>query len=149
MNNKVNHSENRYKIYFKDTGLLVASLDDEAQDALRANRNMNIYKGALYENEIGECLSKQGYSLFYYKRENSTLKQDFFVRTKLSLIPIEVKAANGKAKSLKTLVTSDKYPEISAGIKFCNANIGSNDNIHTFPYFCAFLLRRYLESVSF
>ena len=44
------------------------------------NYNMNIYKGGLYENMIGEALYKQGYDLYYYKRENSTLEQDFFVR---------------------------------------------------------------------
>ena len=30
-------------------GLLVASLDDEAQEDLRANKNLGVYKGALYE----------------------------------------------------------------------------------------------------
>ena len=38
-----------------------------------------------------------------------------------------------------------KYPDIKFGIKFVNGNIGFQDNIYTFPYFCAFLLRRYLE----
>lgn len=38
---------------------------------------MNVYKGALYENIIAEALSKQGYGLFYYKKENSTLEEDF------------------------------------------------------------------------
>lgn len=32
------------------------------------------------------------YKLYCYKREDSTLEQDFFVRTANSLIPIEVKA---------------------------------------------------------
>ena len=69
-----NFEEKKYKIYFKDTGLLVANLDDESQEDLRANRNMNVYKGALYENIVAEILSKQGYELFYYKKENSTLR---------------------------------------------------------------------------
>ncbi len=82
---KGNYEDDKYKIYFRDTGLLVANLDEETQDDLRSNKNMNIYKGALYENVIAEALSKQGYELFYYKRENSTLKEDFFVRTKKSV----------------------------------------------------------------
>ena len=36
------------KVYISDTGLLVASLDDESQIDLRANKNLGIYKGALY-----------------------------------------------------------------------------------------------------
>lgn len=144
-----NFEEKKYKIYFKDTGLLVASLDDESQEDLRANRNMNVYKGALYENIVAEILNKQGYELFYYKRENSTLEQDFFVRTKKSLIPVEVKAKAGTAKSLSTLVKSDAYPDITTGIKFIAGNIGFQNNIYTFPYFCAFLLKRYLSEVDF
>ena len=34
------------------------------------------------------------------KREDSTLEEDFFVRTASELIPVEVKATNGRAKSL-------------------------------------------------
>ena len=146
---KGNYEESKYKIYFKDTGLLIANLDDESQEDLRANRNMNVYKGALYENIVAEILNKQGYELFYYKRENSTLEQDFFVRTKNSLVPVEVKAKTGTAKSLSTLVKSDVYPDISTGIKFTAGNIGFQNNIYTFPYFCAFLLKRYLSEVDF
>lgn len=145
---KGNYESQKYKIYFKDSGLLVASLDDEAQDDLRANKNFDVYKGALYENIIAESLSKQGYELFYYKRENSTLEEDFFVRTRKSLVPVEVKSTNGKSKSLKTLVSSKNYEDIKFGIKFCNSNIGCNDSIYTFPYFCSFLLKRYLSSVE-
>ena len=146
---KGNYEETKYKIYFKDTGLLIANLDDEAQEDLRANRNMNVYKGALYENIVAEILSKQGYELFYYKKENSTLEQDFFVRTKKSLVPVEVKAKAGTAKSLSTLVKSDAYPDITTGIKLTAGNIGFQNNIYTFPYFCAFLLKRYLSGVVF
>ena len=146
---KGNYEETKYKIYFKDTGLFIANLDDEAQEDLRANRNMNVYKGALYENIVAEILSKQGYELFYYKKENSTLEQDFFVRTKKSLMPVEVKAKAGTAKSLSTLVKSDAYPDITTGIKLTAGNIGFQNNIYTFPYFCAFLLKRYLSGVVF
>ncbi len=45
---KGNIDETKYKIYFADTGLLVAILDEEAQDDLRANKNLGVYKGASY-----------------------------------------------------------------------------------------------------
>ncbi|MCD7762477.1 MAG: AAA family ATPase [Lachnospiraceae bacterium] len=141
---KGNYDETKYKIYFRDSGLLVAMLDDEAQEDLRVNKNLGVYKDALYENIVGEALAKCGYSLYYYKRENSTLEEDFFVRTKKSLLPVEVKATNGLAKSLRTLIRNENYSDIRAGIKLTAGNIGFNDNIYTFPYFCTFLLRRYL-----
>ena len=140
-----NYDDTKYKIYFKDTGLLIAMLDEEAQDDLRINKNMNVYKGGLYESIVGEALVKSGCKLYYYKKENSTLEEDFFLRTKTKLIPVEVKAANNKSKSLSTLIESEKYPEISYGIKLCNRNIGFENNIYTFPHFCTFLLKRYLK----
>ena len=145
---KGNYDDTKYKIYFADTGLLVAMLDEEAQDDLRAHKNLGVYKGALYENIVGEALVKSGYGLYYYKRENSTLEEDFFVRTASDLIPIEVKAVNGRSKSLRTLIDSGKYEDIRSGIKFTGGNIGYEQNIYTFPYFCAFLLKRYLKEMS-
>ena len=72
--------------------------------------------------------------LYYYKREDSTLKEDFFVRTASELIPVEVRATNGRAKSLRTLIGSEKYSDISHGIKLTGGNIGYSGNIYTFPY---------------
>ena len=90
---------------------------------LRANRNMGVYKGALYENVVGEALVKSGYDLYYYKKEDSTLEEDFFVRTAGDLIPVEVKAVGGKAKSLRTLITGERYEDIRYGIKFTGDRI--------------------------
>lgn len=145
---KGNYDESKYKIYFADSGLLVAMLDDEAQEKLRVNKNLGVYKGALYENIVGEALVKAGYDLYYYKKDNSTLEQDFFVRNKENLIPVEVKATNGTARSLRTLIASNHYPDIQFGIKFISGNIGLSNNIYTFPYFCAFLLKKYLTKIG-
>jgi len=136
----------KFKLYFCDTGLLVSLLDEEAQDDLRANKNLGVYKGALYENILSEALVKQGYRLFYYKREDGTLEEDFFIRTARNLVPIEVKAKGGRSKSLRTLVDSAKYEDIAYGFKFTANNIGYSDKIYTFPYFCAFLLKRFMAT---
>ena len=143
-----NYDDTKYKIYFFDTGLFVAMLDEEAQEDLRANKNLGVYKGALYENMVGEALTKCGYALYYYKKEDSTLEEDFFVRTREALLPVEVKAKRGTAKSLRTLIKSERYPDIDCGIKFTAGNIGYSDGIYTFPYFCAFLLKDYLKRVD-
>jgi hypothetical protein len=142
---KGNYDESKYKIYFADTGLLVAMLDEEAQDDLRANKNLGVYKGAIYENIVSEALSKNGYDLYYYKRDDSTLEEDFFVRTAKSLLPVAVKAKSGKTKSLKTLIESEKYSDIRYGIKLSAGNIGLSDHIYSFPYFCTFLIKRFFK----
>ena len=143
-----NYDIDKFKLYFADTGLLVSLLDEEAGDDLRANRNLGVYKGALYENVVGEALVKSGYNLFYYKREDSTLEEDFFIRSKDALIPLEVKARSGKSKSLRLLIDSEKYPDIRYGFKLTFNNIGYSDKIYTFPYFCAFLMKRFMADFT-
>ena len=141
---KGNVNENKYKVYISDTGLLVASLDDEAQEDLRANKNLGVYKGALYENFAAEALVKQGYGLYYYSKENSNLEEDFFIRSANELVPVEIKANTNRAKSLGQLIKSNSYMDIKHGIKFTTGNIGITEEIVTFPYFCIFLLKRYM-----
>ena len=143
-----NYDDSKYKLYFRDTGLLIAMLDDESQEDLRVNKNMNIYKGGLFESIVGEALVKSGCKLYYYKRENSTLEEDFFLRTRDSLVPVEVKASNNRSKSLSTLIGSEKYPDIRFGIKLINGNIGFENNIFTFPHFCSFLLKSFLRNMD-
>ena len=140
-----NYDPDTFKLYFADTGLLVSMLDDESQDDLRANKNLGVYKGALYENMVGEALIKQGYRLFYYKRKNSTLEVDFFLRSATLLIPVAEKEKSGKAKSLKKMISSDRYPDIRYGFKLSKDNIGHENQIYTFPYFCTFLLKRFMK----
>ena len=143
---KGNFDSDVFKIYFSDTGLLVASLDEESASDLRNNRNLGTYKGALYENVAGELLYKQGFDLYYYRRDDSRLEEDFFIRTVDSLVPVEVKAANGKSKSLSTLIKSDHYPDIRFGVKLGMTNIGFENQIYTFPFFCGFLLKRWRDA---
>jgi len=140
-----NTDSEKFKIYFADTGLFISMLDDEAADDLRQNKNFDIYKGALYENLTAEALLKIGLPICYYKKENSTLEEDFFIRDQKNLIPLEVKSANGRSKSLSQLIKSDAYPDIKYGIKLAHANIGFANNVYTFPYFCAFLLKDYIH----
>lgn len=141
---KGNYDPNNYRLYFGDTGLLIASLDEEAQADLRQNKNFGVYKGALFENMVAQMLVSQGYGLYFYRNPSATLEMDFFIRDADSLIPVEVKARNGAAKSLKTLVTGEMYPDIRKGIKLADTNIGVNDRFVTFPYALTFLLKRWI-----
>lgn len=143
---KGNYDPKTYKIYFKDTGLLIASLDEEAQEDLRQNRNFGTYKGAIYENIVADMLVKQGYKLYYCKRENPSLEMDFFVRDAESLIPVEVKAIDGTTISLRRLIESERYPDIKYGIKLGYKNIGFNGQFYTIPYCLTFLLKRFLQN---
>lgn len=146
---KGNVEESKYKLYYMDTGLLISSLDEEAQEDLRVNKNLGVYKGALYENFVAEAFVKQGLGLYYYKKENASLEEDFFVRTQNALVPVEVKANSNQSKALSTLISNKRYQDISFGIKLGDVNVGYANQIYTFPYFCAFKLKEYLKIKDF
>ena len=142
---KGNYDSDNYRLYFMDTGLLVASLDEESSKDLRDNKNFNTYKGAIYENIVGDMLKKSGYNLYFYKNEDGTQEVEFFVRDANNLIPIDVKATDGKVKSIKSFIEDKNIKDINFGIKLAEKNIGFENNIYTFPYFLTFLLKRFLS----
>ena len=142
---KGNYDPDNYRMYFMDTGLLVASLDEESSKDLRENKNFNTYKGGIYENIVADMLKKSGYDLYFFKNEDATQEVEFFVRDANNLIPIDVKATDGKMKSVKAFIEDEKISDINFGIKLAEKNVGFANNIYTFPYFLTFLLKRFLS----
>lgn len=140
-----NYNPDNYRLYYGDTGLLIASLDEEAQTDLRANKNFGVYKGALFENIVTQMLVQQGYSLYFYRNNSATVEMDFFLRDADSLVPVEVKATNGASKSLNELLRHENYPDIRYGIKLGDTNIDRSEHFFTFPYALTFLLKRWLR----
>ena len=134
-----------YKLYLSDTGLLMAQLDRESQEDVRVRRDLGTWKGGFFENVVSEALVKAGCPLSYYKKEGSTLEMDFFVRSKECLVPVEVKAGNNQAKSLKTMISGASYKDISWGVKFVHGNVGWMNRVLTIPQWSAFLLPKILE----
>ena len=142
---KGNYNPDNYRLYFGDPGLLIGSLEEESQEDLRINKNFNTYKGAIYENVVGDMLVKEGYELFFYKNEKGTIKMDFFISDKDSLIPIEVKSSDNATISLNKLIDNKQYKDIKYGIKLGYKNIGFNGKFYTLPYFLTFFLKRFLK----
>jgi len=139
----------RFKLYMADSGLLVSMLDDESQEDVRIRRDIGTWKGGLFENIIAEALVKSGAVPAYYKKENSTLEMDFFLRSGDNLVPVEVKSGNTKAKSMRTLIGSPHYKDIRWGIKIVKGNIGFENNVLTVPQWCAFFLKRLAKERDF
>jgi len=131
-----------FKLYMCDSGLLLSMLDRESQEDVRIRRNLGTWKGGFFEHVVGEALVKAEAQLAYFKRDNSTLEMDFFLRGGDCAVPVEVKAENNRAKSLRTLIGSDSYKDVRWGVKLVNGNVGYNNNILTLPQWTAFLLPR-------
>ena len=133
-----NKIDNIFKLYFTDSGLFTAMLEKGTAGEILSG-NLNIYKGAIYENIIADAFSKMGRKLYYYHKDTG-LEIDFVIRYKNEISIIEVKAKSGKTKSARTILDNyDKY-KVKKCIKFGEYNIGEIDNILTLPYYLAFLL---------
>lgn len=125
-----------FKVYMRDTGLLMAMLEDGSQEDI-IDGNLGIYKGAIYENIIADIFSKSGKKLYYFEQK-SQIEIDFFIRYKKQATAVEVKSAdNTKAKSMNAVI--ENY-HVKHGIKLSSKNVGGTDTVDSFPLYMALFL---------
>lgn len=125
-----------FKVYMRDTGLLMAMLDDGSQADI-IDGNLGIYKGAIYENIIADIFTKSGKKLYYYEK-NNYLEIDFFIRRSNTATAVEVKSAdNTKSKSLGTVIEREG---VRQGIKLSSKNVGKTGTVESFPLYMAMFL---------
>lgn len=132
-----NEKENEFKVYMNDTGLLTAMYGLEAKRVLLNNSMKGNAKGGLYENIIGEMLTKKGYTLHYYKVSENTQELEFIIEKDGEVIPIEVKAGNTSTLSLNTFIHT-YHP--SKAYKLVNGNIGISEGRITLPHYMIMFL---------
>ena len=131
-----NSKNSEFKVYMRDTGLLMAMLEDGSQASI-IKGNFGIYKGAIYENIIADIFTKLGKKLFYFERTNR-LEIDFIIRQGDIPVGVEVKSGdNAKAKSLDSLVG---FWGVEKGIKLTSGNLGVAGKIETLPLYMAMFL---------
>ncbi len=124
-----------FKVYMSDTGLLISMLEDGSQADIIMG-NLQIYKGAVFENIIADIFSKNERKLYYFEKD-SKIELDFLIRYKNQLTVVEVKSSeNTKSKSMKSAFENWG---ITQGIKLSTKNISYNaeKNIFNFPLYMA------------
>ncbi len=134
---KANSKDNEFKIYYNDTGLLMARYGFQTKLAVLNGTIMGNAKGGIYENLISEMLIKLGYSLNYYKTENSSMEIEFIIEKDGGIIPVEVKAGNSDTPSLNSFL--EKFHSAYA-IKLIDGNLGVSKNKLVLPHFMAMFL---------
>ena len=134
----VNVINNQYKVFPTDIGLLVAMLEDGVTDAILSNK-LGMSKGMLYEALVADSLYKRGGSIYYFAKE-SGLELDFVINIKGDATILEVKAANGNAKSAKTVLKNEKHYGKTKLVCIKDANISYTNEILTIPHYMTFLL---------
>ena len=125
---------NCFKIYMRDTGLLVSMLEEGTQKAI-LDDDLYINQGALLENICAEEISTRHNKLMYFERK-STLEIDFILNLDGKVTAIEVKSGKNKqAKSLKSIIQN--YKTVTRYMKFedeCNV-YKDEENIEHYPLF--------------
>lgn len=128
--------DNEFKLYITDTGLLLALFGFATKQALLNGNLKGFAKGGIFENFVAETLIKNGYTLHYYK-PNDSLELEFIIEKDGEIIPIEVKAGNTPTKSLDSFI-EEFTPSIA--IKLISGNIGLTDKKFTIPHFLAMFI---------
>ncbi|MBR2272925.1 MAG: DUF4143 domain-containing protein [Fibrobacter sp.] len=129
--------ENAFKIYVQDSGLFVAMLEKGCAAKILSG-DLGFYKGAIYENIVADCFSKQGRNLYYF-RKDSGLEIDFVETIAGETALIEVKATSGQTKSAKTVLQNENY-EVNACYKLSENNVGVVGKVVTLPYYMTMFL---------
>ncbi|MEG1528790.1 MAG: DUF4143 domain-containing protein, partial [Clostridia bacterium] len=109
---------------------------DDGTTAQIIDGNLGIYKGAIFENVIAQILSSHDIPLYFFNRNNS-LELDFVLSKNASVFPVEVKATNSRAKSLRTILNENSD---MCGIKLIDGNVGEIDRMTTYPLYMAMFL---------
>ena len=136
-------SDNNFKLYLRDTGLL-----------LNLYKNKDMWKriiegkyfednGSIIENYILDCLLKQDFNPFFFKKE-SGLAIEFIILSGDLLIPISMKKHINFDQSIDILL-KEQYKNISFGFRISENTFRFEKNIYTIPIYSLFLLKEYLN----
>jgi len=132
-----NAKSDAFKVYMRDTGLLMAMLEDGSQEDV-IDGNLGIYKGAIYENIIADIFGKAGRKLYYFEKDNR-LETDFIIRHERQATAVEVKSAdNTKSKSMQSLIENHG---VTRGIRLSSKNVGEAGQVLYLPLYMAMFLR--------
>lgn len=139
----IDGKSNLFKVYMNDIGLLVCMLGQGYIYRI-LNDELNLFKGALYEQLLAQMLIAKNLPLYYIRMGDHEI--DFLVEHQGQILPIECKSGgNTKSKSLKSYIAKHK-PTKAFKISMNNIN-NSDDIMKAIPHY-AFSLLSIKELVS-
>lgn len=135
----LNEKRNLFKVYMKDTGLLVAMSYEGIQNEV-LNGNIEINEGAIVENVLADAFVKNGHRLYYYDRKKpKSMEIDFVLQIKNKIQIIESKSGSDfeKHDSLDQLIETYR---IELPIVFCMDNVHKKNDVLYLPYYLCFVI---------
>ena len=122
-----------FKLYSADIGLFMAMLKRQTTaDVLFASLSGG--RGAVAESLVADLLSKAGVPFFYF-RKASGLELPFLIDHQGHCVPLEFKAKDGNAKSLKTVLRERQTYHLDRAIKVGLTNIERSGSVLSIPFY--------------
>lgn len=135
-------SENLFKLYLLDTGLLGAMAGLTPRDLLA--QDFGTYKGWVAENFVAQELLAAGYAPLYFWR-GKTAEVDFLVALPKGIVPVEVKA--GTMTRSKSLAAYMKKFSPAFAVRLTGRNTTCAPGaIHDLPLYLAGQINRHLPA---
>lgn len=134
-------SQNLFKLFSNDVGLLAAQYGSEIQlRILRHETAINF--GSIYENIAAEELTAHGYPLYYYNSKKFG-ELDFLIERNGKIIPIEIKSGKDyyRHNAMDNVLDQPEFG-IEEGYVFCNGNIEITGKITYFPIYMLMFLQK-------
>ncbi len=134
-------SQNLFKLFSNDVGLLAAQYGGEIQlSILKHETSINF--GSIYENVAAQELTAHGYTLYYYNSKKFG-ELDFVIEQNGKLLPIEIKSGKNyyRHNAMDNLLNHTDYA-IHEGIVFCAGNIEQKQKITYYPIYMLMFLQK-------
>ncbi len=131
---EVKMSGNTFKIYVKDTGVLVYMLGPAVAKGVM-DGEFTINNGAVIEDAISEALIRKGYKVHYYRDPVRRMELDFVFDYNGELAAMEIESGRRRsARSLNKALSEDRAIDIA--MKVSDSNISTDENgVRHYPLF--------------
>jgi hypothetical protein len=126
-----------FKVYLTDIGILNAMYGFKMKEEVYNNTLKGPAKGGIYENLIADILLKKDMPLNYYKPNEGRQEIEFLLTNGDGVIPLEVKAGNGRTLSLDEFIKKFDPPY---ALKLISGNVGTEGKKITLPLYMAMFL---------
>lgn len=126
-----------FKLYMNDAGMLTMKSGMATQTILSSLDEDNMFLGMISENYVAQALVCNGFSLYYWKNEN-TAELDFVVQIDGEVIPVEVKKGT-RTKSASLNMFMKQY-NCKFAIRISGKNFGFENRIKSVPLYAVWCL---------
>ena len=134
-------SQNLFKLFSNDVGLLAAQYGNEIQlKILQHETSINF--GSIYENVAAQELTAHGYALYYYNSKKFG-ELDFVIEMNGKVLPIEIKSGKDyyRHNAMDNCLGITEYG-IEEGYVFCNGNVENKGKVTYFPIYMLMFLQK-------